>query len=470
MYQKENTIVQEIPDFYHPFGGKMDPENRWIKTKKMIPWEMMEEKYASHFKAIGRKAKKDQMAMGALLIQQKLGLTDEETVAQIIENPYLQYFIGLSEYQGKKPFDSSMMVYFRKRVTPEMLEELNDALCIKKKTKKKKDDKKDDDDQPPENKGKLLLDATCTPADIKFPTDLNLLNEAREKLEAMIDESFSRGELGRDKPRTYRRVARKSYLIAAKNKRISEGKLKKAIRKQLQYVRRDLGYLEKADQTKMTAKQQKDLTVICKLYGQQKKMFEEQIHSIPDRIVSISQDHVRPIVRGKAGAGVEFGAKVSISLLNGFVFADKISWDNYNEGTILKEHVQKFLERFGCYPKAVIVDKIYRTRENQEFCKEYGIRLSGPPLGRPRMDELEREKIKAQERKDISVRNAVEGNFGNGKRKYGLNLIMTKLPETSETVIRLNFILLNIEKKLRLLLRLFFGRIFYRYSVLKNCA
>jgi len=192
MYQKENTIVQEIPDFYHPFGGKMDPENRWIKTKKMIPWEMMEEKYASHFKAIGRKAKKDQMAMGALLIQQKLGLTDEETVAQIIENPYLQYFIGLSEYQGKKPFDSSMMVYFRKRVTPEMLEELNDALCIKKKTKKKKDDKKDDDDQPPENKGKLLLDATCTPADIKFPTDLNLLNEAREKLEAMIDESFSR--------------------------------------------------------------------------------------------------------------------------------------------------------------------------------------------------------------------------------------------------------------------------------------
>ena len=469
MYEKRNPDELELKNFYQPFGGKMNPENRWIKMAEMIPWEKLEEKYASQFKAIGRGAKKVRMALGALLIQQKFGFSDEETVTQIIENPYYQYFIGLSEYQGKKPFDSSMMVYFRKRVKPEMLEEVNNALCIKKKTEKAKDKKKDDD-PPPENRGKLLLDATCTPADIKFPTDLNLLNESREKLEVMIDESFSRGELGGKRPRTYRRVARKNYLTAAKNKKISEGKLKAAIRKQLQYVKRDLGYLERADPTKLTKKQGKDLAVIRKLYEQQKEMFEKQIHSIPDRIVSISQDHVRPIIRGKAGAGVEFGAKVSISVLNGFAFADKISWDNYNEGTILKEHVQKYLERFGCYPKAVIVDKIYRTRENQAFCKAHGIRLSGPALGRPKMDEREREKIKVQEKKDISVRNAVEGSFGNGKRKYGLNLIMAKLPDTSETVIRLNFVLMNIERKLRFLLRLFFVPVFYRYSELKSCA
>ena len=323
---------------------------------------------------------------------------------------------------------------------------------------------------PKANKGKLLLDATCAPADIKYPTDLNLLNEAREKLEGLIDESFARGEMGKLKPRMYRRKARRDYLIAAKNKKISERKLKTAIRKQLQYLKRDLKYLEKAEQSKMGAKQRKDLAVIQRLYDQQKEMYDQQIHSVENRIVSISQDHVRPIVRGKAGAGVEFGAKISISVLNGFVFTDKISWSNYNEGTILKEQVLKYQQRFGCYPEAVVVDKIYRTRENQAFCRSFGIRLSGPALGRPRIDEKERKKIKAQEKKDISVRNEVEGSFGCGKRKYGLDLIMTKLPDTSETVIRINFLLMNIEKKLRFLLRLFFKWLTGQNNAICFCA
>jgi IS5 family transposase len=126
----------------------------------------------------------------------------------------------------------------------------------------------------------------------------------------------------------------------------------------------------------------------------------------------------------------------------------------------LIEEVENYRQRFGFYPKAVIVDKIYRTRANQKYCNGKGIRLSGPPLGRPKMDAKEREKVKAQERKDISIRNAVEGEFGTGKRKYGLGLIMTKLPDTSEAVIAVNFFLLNLEKKLGFFLRQIFIRIF----------
>jgi len=111
-------------------------------------------------------------------------------------------------------------------------------------------------------------------------------------------------------------------------------------------------------------------------------MYENNSQRVDDRIVSISQPHVRPIVRGKAGRPAEFGAKLSISVVGGFSFVDRRSWDSYNEGTDLIEQIETFRRRFGCYPESVHVDKIYRTRENRASCKKHGIRMSGPPLGR----------------------------------------------------------------------------------------
>jgi transposase, IS5 family len=239
------------------------------------------------------------------------------------------------EYQGRKPFDSSMMVYFRKRVMLEMLEEVNKILFSDKKDKTDEPEN-DNNGKEPKNKGKLIVDATCVPVDIKYPTDLNLLNEAREKLEGMIDICYE----GKEKPRTHRRVARKDYLTAAKNKKLSKKGRERAIRKQLNYVKRDLGYLEKIDISSMIEIDWKGLETIRILYKQQKEMFEKDVHSVAHRIVSISQPHIRPIVRGKAGADVEFGAKVSISLVNGYAFTDRIDWENYNEGTILQEQIE----------------------------------------------------------------------------------------------------------------------------------
>jgi len=116
-------------DFGYTFEVDIDPNNRWVKLSKMIPWKTIEERYADNFKKLkGRKAKPIRVALGALIIQQKCGFTDQETVDQITENPYLQYFIGLTEYQKKPPFDPSLMVHFRKRFTPEMLAEINTEI------------------------------------------------------------------------------------------------------------------------------------------------------------------------------------------------------------------------------------------------------------------------------------------------------------------------------------------------------
>jgi hypothetical protein len=158
---------------------------------------------------------------------------------------------------------------------------------------------------------------------------------------------------------------------------------------------------------------------------------------------------VRPIVRGKTNAPVEFGAKLAISMVNGYCHMEHLSFDNFNESTTLKGSVENFRQRFGYYPEAVLADKIYRNRENIAYCKEHNIRLSGPPLGRPVKDaELLRQQYH-QEHQDSGIRNAVEGKFGEGKRFYGLNRIMAHLQSTSETVIAMQLLVMNLEKRLR---------------------
>ena len=196
----------------------------------------------------------------------------------------------------------------------------------------------------------------------------------------------------------------------------------------------------------LNRKQYKTLLVINELYRQQKWMYDNRTHSISDRIVSLYQPHVRPIVRGKAKSPVEFGAKVSISLVDGFSFVERIGWDAYNESCDLIEQIEQYRKRFGFYPDSVHVDKIYRTQGNRRFCRKHGTRLSGPPLGRPTADaDLLKAQKKIQHQDEID-RIAVEGKFGQGKRRFSLGRIMTKLAHTSEVSIMITFIVINLEK------------------------
>jgi len=186
------------------------------------------------------------------------------------------------------------------------------------------------------------------------------------------------------------------------------------------------------------------------VYEQQNKMYREKVNRVDNRIVSISQPHVRPIVRGKAGKNVEFGAKISLSLTDGFSFVDHLSWDSFNEAKDLIPQIKKYKERNGYYPASVHADKIYQNRDNRKFCKEHGIRITGKPLGRPHKEtEKNKEQLeieKKQRYQDDIDRIAIEGRFGVGKRKYGLGLIKSKLKETSETDIHVSIFVLNLDK------------------------
>ena len=469
MYRRKDKHQLEFEDFYLPFGGRLRSDNRWVTLAKLIPWDEFEDKYASLFSEDqGSPAKPFRMALGALIIKERLGITDEETVEQIRETPYLQYLIGLTEYRDEAPFDSSMMVHFRKRLSDTIINEINERIVKEsiEQCGKKSGDKFDvntsagtsgktpddtSEDKREENTGMLMVDASVAPADITYPTDLNLLNDAREKLEEIIDVMYEPNRAEMAKPRTYRNTARRDYLRAAKKRKISQKQLRKSLRKQLQYVRRDLGHIEKMISRFgcpefISRRQYRDLLVIRELYRQQESMYRNETHSIEDRIVSISQPHVRPMVRGKASANVEFGAKIVFSRVEGYAILEHCSWDAFNESTLLLDQIERYRKRFGYYPEAVLVDKLYRTRDAIRFCKGKNIRISGPQLGRPSQNAV---KVKKQERQDSGMRNGIEGTFGTGKRKYGLGRIMAKLSITSESTIAMIVPVMNLEKQLR---------------------
>jgi hypothetical protein len=359
MYRKHHNGQLSIEEFHVPFGGMLDPENRWVLFATLMPSDEIEEAYAPQFSpTIGAPAKPARLAFGALFIKQRLGLSDEETVEQIRENAYMQFFLGYAGYSSKTPFDPSMMVYFRKRFSEEDLNRITElivergkAMVMEAVASAADEDNSDDPGANAENQlslddlvkpadwpedknwGTLTIDATCTPADITYPTDLKLLNEARESTERIIDDLVEKQSgLGVHRPRYDRGKARANFLNVAKQKKPRRRKITAAIRQQLEYLKRNLDAIDAliasgARLSDLKAHWWQKLLVISELYRQQSILLYSNTRSIPDRIVNLVQRQVRPIVRGKARAAVEFGAKISVSVRNGFAFLHRISWD-----------------------------------------------------------------------------------------------------------------------------------------------
>ena len=348
-----STGQATFPGFETPFHKQLNSSNRWIVLANRIPWDELVNVYQKQMNntRTGADGINPRVVIGSLIIKHMCDLSDRETVQQIQENMYMQYFLGFSSFSDEEPFDASLFVEFRKRLGIEQINALNEKiinLSIAKQEVPPSNIRKDDppepniqsidedrqpaaqiseesvapkpDEQPPAitHYGQLIVDATACPQDISFPTDLNLLNDAREKSEELIDVLYQ-ASLHKKKPRTYRKVARQVYLKTAQKKIKSKKEIRSSIRIQLGYVSRNIKSildLLKAYRTiPLDARQYKYLLVIQTFYDQQAQMFKEKSHTIEDRIVSIHQPHVRPIVRGKTNAKVEFGAKINVSLI-----------------------------------------------------------------------------------------------------------------------------------------------------------
>jgi len=467
-YISPNQLV--LIGFETPFVQQLTRENRWVKLADLMPWDKIVNLYDNQFTSKeGRPPVNGRIVIGAVIIKHMLNLTDRETIYQIQENMYMQYFLGYSSYTNEPPFDASLFVDIRERLSLSITTAISEIIMAHhidkvqpnvQKAKKGEDpdseidvhgkDEKKTSQHEVSHKGTLLMDATVSPQNITYPTDLKVLNSAREKSEEIIDKLYDKKIHGTVKPRTYRKIARKDFLTTNKKKNKSTSEINEANAKQLRYLKRNIehiGELLKAhggniNVTHLTQKLIDYNQTIKKVYDQQSYMHTNGVNTVENRIVNIHQPHVRPIVRGKEGRKVEFGSKIQLSLFNGFSFIDKFDWNNFNEGTCLKESVENYRKRFGYYPEKVLVDQIYCTRDNRKYLKDLGITLHAKPLGRP-----------SKEAVSIHVspgeRNPVEGKFGQAKVGYGMNNIMAKLKTTSESWVGSIILVLNLVKLMR---------------------
>ena len=461
-----------LAGFESPFERCLNPENRWVALAHLIPWDELAGIYWKQVgaSATGREGLNPRIVIGALIIKYLCHLDDRETVEQISENIYMQYFLGYSSFVDEKPFDASLFVEIRKRLGMEVINAMMEVINAMNekiatlKTQRNKDKDKDGDgdgvttskekeeevvstcderevptaEEAVTNKGRLLMDATACPQDIAYPTDLDLLSEGREITERLIDKLYEPTLHGK-KPRTYRQVARKRYLQTAQNKKKSRKAIRQAVRAQLNYLGRNIRSIHKLldsyDRIPLKHKDLRYFWIVQTVYEQQYQMYRQATHTIDDRIVRLHQPHVRPIVRGKSQAKVEFGAKIHVSLVDGISFLDELSWDAFNEGSHMESYIEKYRKRFGFYPEEVLADQIYCTRANRKMLTEKGIRLKAKPLGRPSAVPIH---------VSPGERNPIEGKFGQAKTGYGLNRIKARLKVTSESWIAGIILVLNL--------------------------
>jgi len=454
MIRYKSSRQQNLEGFHLPFGGKLKADNRWIKWSNTIPWDdLASGYYKSMSSSQGRPGKDARLVIGAVIIKHKLNLSDEETVLQIQENPYLQYFVGLPSYSDEPPFTASLFVSIRKRMGSAVFSCFEQTILDSIEKKKARKGAGKTKQELTGNHGKMVVDATVAEQAIRYPTDISLLNEAREISETLIDELYKLSEL-KKKPRTYRIQARKRFLSLSK-KRNPGGKLRrKGIREQLQYLRRNFRHIENlldligGISFPLSYKRQRQYWIIQHLYDQQFTMYKDKKRRCDDRIVSIQQPHVRPIIRGKASHKVEFGSKLSVSMIDGIAMVDRFGWDAFNESTDLIDQIERYKSRCGCYPEVVLADGIYGTRVNRAYMKEKEIRFGGKPLGRPKKQTLENAaQLKAEKRKrrqDALDRIPIEGKFGQGKNGYRLNYIRARTQKTSEAWINNIFLVMNL--------------------------
>jgi hypothetical protein len=334
MIRSHSCKQLNLTEFDWPFQSALDENNRWVKLSQCIPWDALAQGcYQGLSLMQGCPARDARLVIGAVIIKHKLCLSDRETVAQIQESPCLQYFVGFPVYQMASPFVPALFVEIRKRMGHGVFEVFQGAIidALEKakathrpdprhqpdKTEKSPQDS-DENDPPPASaglpaqdalahQGKLILDPTVAPRAILYPTDLSLLNEARQFSEQLIDILYPQTDWMK-KPRTCREQARKAFLAMVKQRRPTARAWRCGIKQQLQYLRRNLSHIERLLQHRsqgavlpLSRWLSYRYQVIQHVYAQQWAMYRDKKHRCDDRIVSISQPYVRLIVRGKLG-------------------------------------------------------------------------------------------------------------------------------------------------------------------------
>ena len=489
--------------FRTPFEAALRPENRWVWMAEIVSWDEMAKLFLTKLSVNqGRPTVDLRIILGALMVAHIEDLSDVRAIEYIQENIYAQYFVGLPSFQPDPVFVPSLFAEIRKRLGAGGAAELNERLIneVAKleviKHRRKSDDghntfevvidtapktseeveqdtiteevkvggeqveitgKAVADSKPGErNRGQMAIDARVAPVHISFPTDTALLANCRRQSERLLDTIFERFRAYWPvKPRTYRRDAEKKSTNFSKKRRKTKKDIRRALKSELACLQRNISHLhamldlldEQQQACPWSHAAWRVFWIIQEIYRQQREMYASGRRSVKDRIVSIHMPFIRPIKRGKGGTkNTEFGPKINATITEGFAWSHRMDFNAFNESCDLPDQVEGYRRQFGYYPALVLADEIYWTNANRKWLKERDIKMNARPKGRkPKNSKYKQEKL----RKRNNQRNVIEGKFGEGKNRYGLDNLRTRLPATIGADVHLTFLAMNLAKYVR---------------------
>ena len=348
------------------FNIVLKSDNRWVKLSSMLPWDRLIKIYKKNLKdgALYRSAKEARIVLGALVIKNIQKLSLEETVSTIQENPYMQYLLGWNVFQPDMPGCPDIFSPVIKKMKSGSFEKIEQALCdeIEKNDISTPTDYFEKKIQSQVNKGVLYTNIISNDQYIKNPKNIALINEGRLWSEQIIDELYAI-TAHRQKPRTYRRIALCEYNKTTMKKHISKKKLRKAIKKQLSYLKRNFHYIDNL-LDKFEGKPfplpnglQKKLWVIKAMYNQQLEMYHEKKTDCEERIVNLDQPHIRTKIKARHKSKVNLGDKPGLILDNGYCRIENPTGVFKEGAPDIITQVEAFKSIHGHYPQFVKSDK-----------------------------------------------------------------------------------------------------------------
>ncbi len=394
-------------------------QNDLGKLHRSIPFKDLASKICSPLQVKsgrGRKAfLKVEGGIGLLILKHYTGLSDEMLIDRLNTDWCMQYFCGI-QLNARRIKDKNLVSWWRCYIGKHLdINELQGVMIRSWKPYM-------------EQTHVTMMDATVYESNIRYPTDVKLIWESIVKVYQI--QGQNRKLLKLRSSRSNYEKHKKNYLGYQRNRRKSKRKDKKLRKQLLKYLHRLLEGLQDLQirhKFKLSNKEKKLISNIKTVYGQQYELLYGIRENVKHRIVSLNKPHVRPIIRGKEVKPVEFGAKVHKVQIGGLSFIEHLSYENFNEGTRLKQSIAFHQTHFGkCSQLAA--DAIYATNENRRYCTRLGIATSFAPKGK--QGKLQEQKSTMRSALSSLRATVLEGSFGNEKNHYLLNKVKARIDVT----------------------------------------
>lgn len=417
--EQNYTLFSTAPSSFEWYFFKNETDLGTVHTQ--IPWEELVKLLPIDLKLKGGAPSwLDRKGMlGLMFLKHYTSLSDEKLIDRLNTDYAFQLFCNFRLQIGQKISDKGLVTRIRKYISTHCdFEQLQAIFATHWKPNMK-------------DTHVLLMDATCYEVQIAYPTDVKLLWEATEWIWEAIIPQYSKS-LKVPLPRSKFKEQKKKQMKYQKLRKVGIKKTKKRKQSLLYLLKKGIDELQKfinLSKKQPDEKTRKRLKTIKLLYQQQLYMQQNGKTTVKDRIVSLSQEHIRPIVRGKENKPVEFGIKAHVMQVDGINFIEHHSFSAFNESTRLQNTVRKHQKLIGNCTH-VAADGIYPTNKNRKYCTKNKIQTNFAKKG-PVKDDKSTKQIKAILSKERSTR--LEGSFGTEKEHYGLRKIRARTAQTQVT-------------------------------------